>query len=100
MNIKPLLKIMAEKKASDLFLSPFSPIKIKIDGVIRAVNNTVLDVASVKAAAMSIMTQSEKEQLIETGLDTIAATIDSATFGYWVLLPCYIIIFYYAFWGH
>ena len=65
MNIKPLLKIMAEKKASDLFLSPFSPIKIKIDGVIRAVNNTVLDVASVKAAAMSIMTQSEKEQLIE-----------------------------------
>ena len=65
MNIKPLLKIMAEKKASDLFLSPFSPIKIKIDGVIRAVNNTVLDVASVKAAAMSIMTQSEKEHLIE-----------------------------------
>ena len=42
----------------------------------------------------------KKEQLIETGLDTIAATIDSATFGYWVLLPCYIIIFYYAFWGH
>ena len=65
MNIKPLLKIMAEKKASDLFLSPFSPIKIKIDGVIRAVNNTILDVASVKAAAMSIMTQSEKEALIE-----------------------------------
>ncbi|MBT8142414.1 MAG: PilT/PilU family type 4a pilus ATPase [Gammaproteobacteria bacterium] len=65
MNIKPLLKIMAEKRASDLFLSPFSPIKIKIDGVIRAVNNTILDVASVKAAAMSIMTQSEKEQLIE-----------------------------------
>jgi len=65
MNIKPLLKVMAEKKASDLFLSPFSPIKIKIDGVIRAVNNTVLDVASVKAAAMSIMTQSEKEELME-----------------------------------
>ena len=42
----------------------------------------------------------KKDQLIETGLDTIAATIDSATFGYWVLLPCYIIIFYYAFWGH
>jgi len=56
---------MAEKKASDLFLSPFSPIKIKINGVIRAVNSTVLDVASVKAAAMSIMTQSEKEMLIE-----------------------------------
>jgi len=65
MNIKPLLKIMAEKKASDLFLSPFSPIKIKIDGVIRAVNNTILDVASVKAAAMSIMTEGQKEELIE-----------------------------------
>jgi len=65
MNIKPLLKIMAEKKASDLFLSPFSPIKIKIDGVIRAVNSTILDVASVKAAAMSIMTEGQKEELIE-----------------------------------
>lgn len=65
MNIKPLLRIMAEKKASDLFLSPFSPIKIKIDGVIRAVNNTILDVASVKAAAMSIMTEGQKEELIE-----------------------------------
>jgi len=65
MNIKPLLRVMAEKKASDLFLSPFSPIKIKIDGVIRAVNNTILDVASVKAAAMSIMTESQKEDLIE-----------------------------------
>lgn len=42
----------------------------------------------------------KKEQLVETGIDTITATIDSATFGYWVLLPCYIIIFYYAFWGH
>lgn len=42
----------------------------------------------------------KKEQLIKTGLDTITATIDSATFGYWVLLPCYIIILYYAFWGH
>ncbi|PWH84019.1 glucose/galactose MFS transporter [Algibacter marinivivus] len=42
----------------------------------------------------------KKEELVETGLDTITANIDSATFGYWVLLPCYIIIFYYAFWGH
>ena len=38
MNVKPLLKLMVEKKASDLFFAPFSPAKIKIDGKIMPVN--------------------------------------------------------------
>ena len=42
----------------------------------------------------------KKDELIETGIDAMTATIDSASFGYWILLPCYLIIFYYAFWGH
>ena len=31
-SIKTLLKLMAEKKASDLFFTPNSPVKIKIEG--------------------------------------------------------------------
>ena len=31
MNVKPLFKLMVEKKASDLFFAPFAPAKIKID---------------------------------------------------------------------
>ncbi|WP_406684647.1 sugar MFS transporter [Seonamhaeicola sp. MEBiC1930] len=41
-----------------------------------------------------------KEQLITSGIEEIAATAEAASSGYWILLPCYIIIFYYAFWGH
>ncbi len=42
----------------------------------------------------------KKEQLILSGIGENHATIDSATFGYWILIPCYVIIFYYAFYGH
>jgi len=42
----------------------------------------------------------KKEELIEAGIDSMTATVDSASFGYWILLPCYLVIFYYAFWGH
>jgi len=34
MNVKPLFKLMVEKKASDLFFAPFCPAKIKIEGKI------------------------------------------------------------------
>jgi fucose permease len=46
------------------------------------------------------LVDSKKEHLISSGANEIAATAEAATHGYWVLLPCYIIILYYAFWGH
>jgi glucose/galactose transporter len=46
------------------------------------------------------LVDSQKESLIASGLDTVAATAEAASFGYWILLPCYIIILYYAFYGH
>lgn len=42
----------------------------------------------------------KKEKLITNGLNEISALPEASTFGYWILLPCYIIILYYAFWGH
>jgi fucose permease len=41
-----------------------------------------------------------KGDLIAQGMDSVLASAEAATKGYWILLPCYIIILYYAFFGH
>jgi FHS family L-fucose permease-like MFS transporter len=42
----------------------------------------------------------KKEELIAIGINEVSALSEAASFGYWILLPCYIIILYYAFFGH
>ncbi len=42
----------------------------------------------------------KKTDLIAQGLSEAAATAEAATSGYWILLPLYIIILYYAISGH
>ena len=42
----------------------------------------------------------KKEELIATGINEGSALAEAASFGYWILLPCYMVILYYAFWGH
>jgi FHS family L-fucose permease-like MFS transporter len=42
----------------------------------------------------------KKEELLATGTNEVGALAEAASFGYWILLPCYLIILYYAFWGH
>lgn len=46
------------------------------------------------------LVDSKKEELITTGVNEVNALVEASSFGYWILLPCYIIILYYAFWGH
>jgi len=41
-----------------------------------------------------------KADLIAQGMSEAAATAEAATSGYWILLPCYLIILYYAVSGH
>ena len=41
-----------------------------------------------------------KEELMTQGLSEASALAESATASYWILLPCYAIILYYAFAGH
>jgi twitching motility protein PilU len=62
MNVKPLFKLMVEKKASDLFFAPFAPAKIKIDGKIMPVNKLEMTPKMVKQAAIELM----DETLLET----------------------------------
>ena len=42
----------------------------------------------------------KKEQLLVSGIEEVPAMAEAASHGYWILLPCYIIILYYAFYGH
>lgn len=42
----------------------------------------------------------KKAELIAQGLNEASATAEAATSGYWILLPCYAIILYYAISGH
>lgn len=48
MNLLPFFKLMAERNASDLFLSANSPIIIKIHGACHPVNNQILNAEQVK----------------------------------------------------
>jgi MFS transporter, FHS family, L-fucose permease len=42
----------------------------------------------------------KKEALISNGMFEALAIGEATSFGYWILLPCYLIILYYAFSGH
>ncbi|MFT5249034.1 MAG: FHS family L-fucose permease-like MFS transporter [bacterium] len=46
------------------------------------------------------LVDNKKEHLLANGIDEVNAMAEAASFGYWILLPCYIIILYYAFYGH
>jgi twitching motility protein PilU len=64
-NIKPLLKLMAEKNASDLFFTSNAPVKIKIEGVIYPVNKQVLTPEAVKQIALGMMSAEQLEHFTE-----------------------------------
>ena len=61
MNVKPLFKLMVEKKASDLFFAPFAPAKIKIEGKIMPVNKHEMTPKMVKQAALELMDAEQME---------------------------------------
>ena len=52
---------MVEKKASDLFFTPYAPAKIKIDGKIMAVNKLEMTPKMVKQAAFELMDEDTLE---------------------------------------
>jgi twitching motility protein PilU len=65
MNLKPMLKLMAEKNASDLFFTPMAPIKIKIEGQIINLGSEPLTVEQVESAVFGIMNEDQKETLTQ-----------------------------------
>ena len=68
MIITPLLKLAAEKQASDLFFSVGAPINIKIEGVVMPVNAQKLNPETVQRIAYEIMTP-EQTALFEQDME-------------------------------
>ncbi len=65
MNTKPLFELMVQKKASDLFLTTYAPVKIKIDGRIMSVNKQELTPKMVKQAAVGLMNEEQLDQFAQ-----------------------------------
>src|SRR5215510_885470 len=69
--MKRLFTIMAEKKASDIFLSVGSPINIKINGVAMPVNQAIMTADTVKQLLYEVLTERQiKEYEEEMELNT------------------------------
>jgi twitching motility protein PilU len=62
MNVKPLFKLMVDKKASDLFFTTYAPVMIKIDGKIMPVNQVELSPKMVRQAALELMSEQQLEK--------------------------------------
>jgi len=62
MNVKPLFKLMVDKKASDLFFTTYAPVMIKIDGKIVPVNQMELTPKMVRQAALELMNERQLEE--------------------------------------
>ena len=66
MFLTPVLKLMAEKQASDLFISAGAPMSIKIQGTIMPVNTDVMDGPTVKKIAYELMSQDDQKEYEQT----------------------------------
>ena len=66
MFIEKLLQLMAEKKASDIFISAGSPISIKITGSIMPVNPAMMDAEQTKKICYEMLTATQIETFEKT----------------------------------
>src|SRR5689334_8455314 len=62
MYLDRLFKLMAEKQASDLFISCGAPINIKINGVVSAISTQPMDVEAVRRIAYELMTKDQARE--------------------------------------
>ena len=66
MNILPYLKLVVQKKASDLFFTSGAPVKVKLEGKLQSVGKTVLTPELSAAAADGIMNDKQRAEFAET----------------------------------
>ena len=66
MFLSPLFKLMAEKQASDLFISAGAPVSIKILGGIMPVNAQVIDPETARKIAYEVMSDRQIREYEET----------------------------------
>src|ERR1044071_7569334 len=79
--MKRLFQIMADKKASDIFISVGAPINIKINGQAVAVNQTMMTPATVQQLLYEVLNERQiKEYEEEMELNTAVAMEGVGTF--------------------
>jgi twitching motility protein PilU len=61
-----LFSLMAEKKASDIFVSVGAPINIKINGVAMPVNQQTMDSATISSLLQEILSETQLKEFEET----------------------------------
>ena len=66
MDISPYLKLMVQKKGSDLFFTTGAPVKIKLEGKIQSVGKSMLTPELAVAAASGIMNEAQRREFAET----------------------------------
>jgi twitching motility protein PilU len=64
--MKRLFQLMAEKKASDIFLSVGSPINIKINGTAMPINQQVMDGENILGLLYEVLTDKQKKEFEDT----------------------------------
>lgn len=74
-NLERVLRLMAEKKASDVFLSARTPILIKINGQIMQLTDQVLSPSQPRQLLSEMVSPSQMEELDETGELNMGITI-------------------------
>ena len=77
MYLDRLFRLMAEKQASDLFISCGAPINIKVNGVVSPISTQPMDVETVRRIAYELMTK-EQAREFENELEMNLSHLDRA----------------------
>ena len=65
-TMKRLFQLMADKKASDIFLSVSSPINIKINGVAVPINQQAMDANTIRSLLLEVIDDKQKKEYDDT----------------------------------
>ncbi len=77
MYLDRLFKLMADKQASDIFISCGAPINIKINGVVSPISTQSLDVETVRRIAYELMSK-EQARAFESEMEMNLSHLDRA----------------------
>jgi twitching motility protein PilU len=64
MDVKKLLRFMAEQGASDAFLTVGAPPSLKVNGKVMRVSETVLDEETARKTVLGVMTEKQREEFL------------------------------------
>ena len=79
MDITPYLRLLVDKKGSDLFFTTDSPVKIKLEGRVTSVGKTPLTPEVVKAAAYGVMNERQQHEFESTNECDFAIMLDDGS---------------------